>query len=149
MIQRIQTLYILIALGLMIAFFFVPFAYAPTLDAESGQYVVEPVKALDFIGLIIPVAICIGTLFIAFLSFSSLSVQKIFTGISCLLSAACIGVVIYVITAGLFDLNPSVNIRTDWAGGGLLLVAAVVAEIAAYASIQSDQRKLRNSDRLR
>lgn len=149
MIQRAQTLYILIALGLMIAFFFVPFAYIPTLDAQTGEYVVGSIKAIEFTGLVIPVSICILLLAVAFLSFKTLNVQKITVIVSALLSAACIGVVVYVITSGMFDVNPSVAIRTDWGGGGLLLVGAVIAEIAAICSISSDQKKLRSYDRLR
>lgn len=148
MIQRSQTLFILIALGLMIAFLFIPFGYAPILNA-SGEYVVEPIKALDFTGLTIPTAVSIVTLFIAFLSFKNLSTQKIFTVVSALISAACIGVVIYVITAGYVEATPGNIIRSDWGGGGLFLVAAVLAEIAACLGISSDQRKLRSADRLR
>ncbi|MCH5319511.1 MAG: DUF4293 family protein [Paramuribaculum sp.] len=149
MIQRAQTLYILIALGLMIAFLFMPFGYVKPVDIETNQSTFEALKALNFTGLVIPTAICLLTLVIAFLSFSNLNAQKIFTGISCLLSLACVGVVIYILSAGMYDTNPAVKISTEWGGGGFFLIGAAIAEIAAFVSISSDQRKLRASNRLR
>lgn len=147
MIQRIQTLFIVIAFGLMVAFLFIPFAYAPTFSATGYELV--PIKALDFFGLTLPAALAIACIVVSLLSFGNLRTQKIFMGLSALLTAACIGVVIYVITAGFFDTNPDVVVKSTWGGGGLFLVASVIAEIAACCFIASDQKKLRNSNRIR
>lgn len=149
MIQRAQSLYILIALGLMIAFLFIPFGYERVTDAATNQTVLTSLKTLKFTGLIIPTAVCLLTLLISFLSFNSLSTQKMFVLFSLLISAACIGVVIYILSAGTVDSNSAVKAVTDWGGGGLIPIAAVIAEAAAYASISSDQRRLRRSNRLR
>lgn len=149
MIQRIQTLYLLLAIGLMVAFFFVPFGYTGLTDVATGQFVEKSLKAISEIGLIIPVGLSLLCMVIAIFAFKRHPAQKMLIILSALLIGACIGVVIYILTAGLGNTNPEINEHTAWGGGGLLLVAALLALLGAYRGVATDERILRNFDRLR
>lgn len=149
MIQRIQTVYLIIAIGLMIAFFFMPFGYTQLADPATGQYKGQALKGIEFLGLIIPTALSILTMVIAVFAFRNLSAQQTLVIVAALFIGACIGVVIYVLSAGLHDTNPDVVTRTVWGGGGLLLIAAWCALFGAYRGMAADRKLLRSYDRLR
>lgn len=150
MIQRIQTLYLIIAIGLMVAFFFVPFGYSIDTVKSAGAVMEQGLTGLNQgLSLIIPVSLSLLTMAIAIFSFRSLSGQKALIGLSALIIGACIGVVIYYLTAGYSDTNPDINIRTVWGGGGLLLIAAEIALFGAYRGVSHDQKLLRSYDRIR
>lgn len=150
MIQRIQTLYLIIAIGLMVAFFFVPFGYNIDTIAAEGALIEQPLTGLNQgLSLILPVSLSLLTMVIAVFSFKSLSGQKALIILSALLIGACAGVVIYYLTAGYKDTNPEVVIRTVWGGGGLLLVAALLSLYGAYRGVSADQKLLRSYDRMR
>lgn len=150
MIQRIQTLYLIIAIGLMVAFFFVPFGYNIDTIAAEGALIEQPLTGLNQgLSLILPVSLSLLTMVIAVFSFKSLSGQKALIILSALLIGACAGVVIYYLTAGYKDTNPEVAIRTVWGGGGLLLVAALLSLYGAYRGVSADQKLLRSYDRMR
>lgn len=150
MIQRIQSLYLLIAIGLMVAFFFVPFGYNVDTVVSESAFFEQPLTGLNQgISLIIPVSLSLLTMVIALFSFKNLSVQKMLIGLSALIIGACIGIVIYYLTAGYKDTDPDIAIRTVWGGGGLLLVAAELALLGAYRGVSADQKLLRSYDRMR
>jgi hypothetical protein len=150
MIQRIQTLYLVVAIALMIAFFFVPFGYNIDTVVSENAFVEQPLTGLNQgLSLIIPVALSLLTMLIAIFSFRNYPVQKAFIGISALLIGACIGIVIYYLTAGYDDTNANIAIRTVWGGGGLLLIAAEIALFGAYRGVAADQKLLRSYDRMR
>ena len=149
MIQRIQTVYLIIAIGLMIAFFFMPFGYTQLADPATGQYKEQALKGIEFLGLIIPTALAILTMVIAVFSFRKLQVQQTLVIVGALFIGACVGVVIYVLPAGLYDTNPEVTARTIWGGGGLLLIASWLALFGAYRGMAADRKLLRSYDRLR
>ncbi|MBD5173941.1 MAG: DUF4293 domain-containing protein [Bacteroidales bacterium] len=150
MIQRIQTLYLIIAIGLMVAFFFVPFGYSIDTVKSAGAVMEQGLTGLNQgLSLIIPVSLSLLTMAIAIFSFRSLSGQKALIGLSALIIGACIGVVIYYLTAGYSDTNPDIDIRTVWGGGGLLLIAAEIALFGAYRGVSHDQKLLRSYDRIR
>ena len=150
MIQRIQTLYLVIAIGLMVAFFFVPFGYNIDTVAPESALIEQPLTGLNQgLSLIIPVSLSLLTMVIAVFSFKSLSGQKALIVLAALLIGACAGVVIYYLTAGYSDTNPQVAIRTVWGGGGLLLVAALLSLYGAYRGVSADQKLLRSYDRMR
>ena len=75
--------------------------------------------------------------------------QKLFTILSALSVVATIGVVIYAVVSPYMDSNPDVTIATVWGGGGLFLVGALIADLAAYHYISKDQRLIRSYDRIR
>lgn len=146
-IQRLQTLLLVIAIALAVTFIFVPFGYEYATDVATMQEAARSLKTTDFIGLLIPVITTIVFMFIAIFTFRKPAVQKFFVIFSALITAACIVVAIYTLTAGAVDSNPAVNIRTVWGGGGLLLVAMLIAQIFAYRGIVADQKLLRSAER--
>ncbi|MCM1483545.1 MAG: DUF4293 domain-containing protein [Muribaculaceae bacterium] len=146
-IQRLQTLLLVIAIALAVAFLFIPFGYEYAADMATGQEASRSLCAIDFTGLIVPVAIAILLMVIGIFTFKTPGPQKLCVILSALSTAAAVGVVIYVLSAGAVDSDPSVTIRTVWGGGGLLLVAMLLAQIFAYRGIVSDQKLLRSYDR--
>lgn len=146
-IQRLQTLLLVIAIVMAVAFLFVPFGYEYATDAATMQEASRSLTATDFIGLLIPVIVTIVFMVIGIFTFRKPAVQKFFVIFSALLTAACIGVVIYTLTAGAVDTVPAVSIRTVWGGGGILLVAMLIAQIFAYRGIVADQKLLRSTER--
>lgn len=150
MIQRIQTVYLILAIGLMVAFFFVPFGYNVDTVLSAGAAIEQPLTGLNQgLSLIIPVSLSLLVMVVAIFSFKSLSAQKCLIILAALLIGACIGVVIYYLTAGYRDTDPDIAMRTVWGGGGLLLVAAELALLAAYRGVTDDQKLLRSYDRMR
>jgi len=149
MLQRIQTVFLIIAIGFTIAFFFVPFGCAPVVDEATRQFVLQPLKCTEFIGLIVPSTVSIILMVITIFLFRNYKLQKFFAVLSCISLLATIGVVIYAIVRPYIDSNPDVTIATVWGGGGLFLVAALIAVAAAYHYISRDERLIRSYDRIR
>lgn len=149
MIQRVQTLFLLLGIALTIAFLFIPFGYAPTVDAATGQNVLASLKAVDFAGLLVPSLVAVVLMVAGIFTFKNYSVQKLMVLLSAVALIATIGVVIYAIVSPYVDTNPDVTIATVWGGGGLFVVAALIAVFAAYHFINKDQRLIRSYDRIR
>lgn len=150
MIQRIQTLCLLLAVVLLVVFSFVPFGFCQAVDVATGVAEVESLMATGFIGVILPLAAAVILGVVAICSFKKLALQKSLTIFAALFTLVTIGVVIYVLVSGFMDTNPEVTIvKLSWGGGGLLLVAALIAFLAAIRGISADQRLLRSYDRLR
>lgn len=149
MLQRIQTLYLLLAIGLMVAFLFIPFGYTVLDGSATGQLKEQSLRAIDFIGLLIPAVLAMVCMFSAIFMFRALPGQQTVVVVSALFVGVCVGVVIYVLTAGLYDTNPEVSTRTSWGGGGLLLIVTWIALWAAYRGIAHDRKLLLSYDRLR
>ncbi len=151
-IQRIQTLYLIIAIGLMVGFFFLPFGYMYLDDPVTGQSLSDnpdSLRGIEFLSLIIPNGLSLLFMTLAIFLFKQPNVQKLFVILAAICVGVCVGIVIYVLAGGFYDTNPEVTIRTVWGGGGLLLVAAWLAQLGAYRGIASDQRLLRSYDRIR
>ena len=146
-IQRLQTLLLVIAIVLGVVFYFVPFGYESLVDGATMQSVVSPLKAIDFIGLIVPVSVALLLMVVAIFMFKKPAPQKLFVVLSALATAAAAGVVIYILSAGAVDTDSAVSTRTIWGGGGLILIAMIVAQIYAYRGIVADQKLLRSYDR--
>ena len=149
MIQRIQTIYLIIAIGLMVGFLFMPFGYEVLSDGATTQYVESALKAKEFVGLIISVALSLLAMVIAVFTYRKHTVQQAMVIAAALFIGACVGVVVYVLTAGMVDTNPEIATRTVWGGGGIFLIAAWIALWAAYRGIAADRKLLRSYDRLR
>lgn len=149
MIQRIQTIYLILGIGLAIAFWFVPFGYAPVLDTETHQSALQAMKGIDFIGLIIPNAVSILLMLITVFTYTNYKVQKTFGLLAGLSIVTTIGVVAYAVLSPYVDSDPYVTVATVWGGGGLFLIAALIADIAAYNYICKDHKLIRSYDRIR
>ncbi len=148
-IQRLQTLYLILAIVMVSVFFYVPFGYTTVADVADGVSVLEPLRAGQFTGLVIPMALTLALMVVAIFMFKKMPMQKLMVLVSALLTVVSMGVVVYVMVSGFSDTNPQVTMTSVWGGGGLLLVGALIAQLAAYNGISSDQRLLRSYDRLR
>ena len=113
-IQRLQTLLLVIAIVLGVVFYFVPFGYESLVDGATMQSVVSPLKAIDFIGLIVPVSVALLLMVVAIFMFKKPAPQKLFVVLSALATAAAAGVVIYILSAGAVDTDSAVSTRTIW-----------------------------------
>lgn len=147
-IQRIQTLYLLLAVLFMTIFMFVPFGY--TTFAEGGDAAVDAWQPLDIVGMLVPSCAAIFLMLVAIFLFKSQSTQRLVVVFSLLLTLATIGVVIYFMVAGFVDLNPAVTVvKTSWGWGVVFPVCAIVLQIAAICGINHDMKLLASYDRLR
>lgn len=150
MIQRIQTLYLIIAIGVMVAFLFVPFGNCiimtipSSMDSELSMTVIN-----QGVGTIAPVCLTIGCILYAIFKYKDLTVQKGFIIFSMLLVLVNLGVVIYILVSENGASYYSGTMYTMWGLGCLLPVAALIALIAAYRGVVADQKLLRSYDRMR
>lgn len=149
MIQRIQTLFLIIAAVLAVVFLFVPFGYATAVDASTGVAALEPLKGCGYYGLIAAVAVAVALTVCGIFTYRNYRLQKLYTLGGILAIIAGIGVTVYALVTPYVDTDPAVNVSVVWGGGGLLLVAALIAAIAAYHYIRKDEKLIRSYDRLR
>lgn len=149
MIQRIQTVFLILAIAFAVAFLFVPFGYAPIVDDATHQSGLAPLTATDFWVLIIPTVVAIVLMVITIFLYRNYPLQKKCAILSAIALLATIGVVIYAVVTPYVDLDPSVTVATVWGGGGLLLVGALIGVVAAYRYISKDQRLIRSYDHIR
>lgn len=131
-IQRIQTLWLLIATVLMVVIALRPFAWV-----ES-----QPVYLIDFPVLAIITWLTACLLFISIFTFKNLKLQKAITLI-CLFLMVGLAVVGFIYQQRLLP-----DALPEWGGGVLLLIPAAVLDALAYNGMSKDQKKLRNADRL-
>lgn len=146
-IQRLQTLFLLLAIACMAVFLFVPFGYWDV-DVMSNTNFVD-LKAINFAAFLVPVCVSLLIMLIAIFCFKKMPLQKSLVALSAIIVLAIAGVVIYEMTLGFNDMIPGVTVKPVWGASGLLLVGAFVALIAAYRCISRDQKLLRSYDRLR
>ena len=79
-INRIQTLFLLAAVVMMVIFLFVPFGHDVITDPSHGEMVAyEPVSAIDVVGLVVPSAVAVVLLLVAVFLFKKLPLQKLIT----------------------------------------------------------------------
>lgn len=149
-IQRFQTLFLLLATILVIVFMFTPFGYSVLYSSEGDTTFVQDWTSCDFIGLLIPSIIAAILYLVAIFLYKNMPLQKTMVVLAVIMTLVAIGVTIYLLAAGFLDITVGDTIyNTRWGGGGLLLVAALLAGFAAISRISADQRILRNVDRLR
>lgn len=147
-IQRIQSLFLLIAVVLLVIFMFTPFGFWNVTDglADMG---LAPLVAVSQQGVMVPVCVAALLSLIAIFLFKKQSVQKLVVALAIVATLASAGMVIYLLTCSYADTNPQVVLHPQWGGGGLLLVGTLITLVAAYRFISADQRLLRSYDRLR
>lgn len=125
-LQRIQTLFILLAAALVAVFLFVPFGYADVVasDAES-QYIA--LKAKAELGLLIPSIVAFVLMIMGLFSYKKLATQKFLVVLAAVCVCATVIALIYFLVSGLVDVTEGCIItHVYWGGGGLLLVASVI-----------------------
>lgn len=131
-IQRIQTLWLLIATVIMVVIGLRPFVWVG--DA--------PVYLSDFPVLAIIDWLIAVLLFICIFTFKNLRLQKNIALISLLL------MVVLAITGFIYEARMMPEAYPEWGGGVLFLIIAAIFDVMAYRGMNRDQKKLRNSDRL-
>lgn len=137
-IQRIQTLWLLAALGCMVAFIVMPFGSL----ALPGE-VVAPLKPFDFIGLLIPAGLAALMQLVAIFSYRTPSNQRSETMLGILMSLVAVGVTVYI----LCDRATMGTIRWGWPS--VFALASLVFNVLALLGINHDIKLLRSYDRLR
>lgn len=147
-IQRIQTLMILLAIACVAVFLVVPFGFW---DVELQKSSIELVqlKASAQPALLVPALIALAVMFISIFCFKKMPLQKALVALSAIIVVAMACVVVYIMTRGFAESNPAISVAPAWGGGGLLLIGALIALIYAHRRITADQRLLRSYDRLR
>ena len=137
-IQRIQTLFLLIAVGIMCLFCLTP--YAQTVDTSGN---VTDVFVKDTPVLLVVNACIAALLFINIFMYRNLRRQISLTLVSVLLLAGSAVACGFVATVGM------PGAKLIWTGGVILLIATLVLALRAYRYMLRDKRKLASYDRLR
>lgn len=142
-IQRWQTVWLLIAAVLVAVFCFVPMALIEDNSlAEGSASFLNPV---DFPVLMAVNALVALLLFIAIFMYKNTRRQKTVTLVSMML------LVVGMVTecCYLYSWNAGEGGRVKWLGSIFLLIGALVFSALAYRAIRSDEKLLRSADRLR
>lgn len=150
MIQRIQTVYMLLAVVALVAYLFIPFGYGDVQTVAQAPYLAS-LTAGKYAAFYIPTILAAVLAFVAIFPYKKQPVQKSLNGIAMLLIGAVAILQIYVMMRPEFIVtSPEVtNVSLLWGGGGLLLIAALIALLVANNRISADQKLLRSYDRLR
>lgn len=140
-IQRIQTVWLILALGCIIAFIVLPFA---TLVAPEGTDVLKgALHSWDFFGLIIPVALAALFFFIAIFTYKNLALQRSVVILALMMVLVSIGITLYVLCAG------DTFGTTEWRWETAFLPAALIFDTLALRGIAHDKKLLSSYDRIR
>lgn len=148
-IQRFQSLFLLIATIMAGVFMFVPFGYGLVADADSIA-VAEDFVAWQVWPVALPCAIGGLLSLIALFMFRNLNRQLGMVWISLLFQLIALAVVAVLLTIGKNMLTPDMEINSvSWSGNIFLLVGAAVLDYFAITRIKADRRLLKSIDRLR
>ena len=137
MIQRIQTVYLIIAVLLM------GFFCNSSLGTVRIEEAVADIRPVDYpVFLIVNVVIAV-LLFIAIFLYKNVRRQRTVTLVSMLLIAASAVSGGFIVYAG----NEGATLQLT--GGVVLLIGALLAALLAYRGIKHDEKLLRDADRIR
>lgn len=124
----------------MVLFTFLPFA-SVAVDAQIAQ-----LRPKDYPVYLVLNLLVAALLLIAIFKYRNLKQQKKVTLLSILLICCS------AVTGGFLLFGPQAPqgaVELIWAGGIILLVAALICALAAYRGISKDQRTLSSYDRIR
>lgn len=138
-IQRWQSVLLLIAVVLMCIFCATPYATVKAVEATEQTHVFVS-DAPVFLVLNIAIA---ALLFLAIFLFKNLKLQMRVTLISIVLIAAS------MVTCGIMLYTNMPDAALIWTGGVLLLVGALVCALFGLRFMRKDHNLLRSYDRLR
>lgn len=136
-IQRWQTLLLLVAVILMAVLNFLPFAH----EAEAGMASLTFAKDAPIL-LVIDVLVCV-LLVLGIFMFKNLKLQMRVTILSIVLMC------VLAVTGIVVVYRHSPEAHFEWVGAVLLLVCSVVLALGAHRCMLRDYRLLRSADRLR
>lgn len=140
-IQRIQSVYIFLAVVAMAIFLIVP--YGEIVHLAGGAH--EALYTMSEYGILIPAGAIIVLLLVALFTYRNLQLQRTITLVSLMLTLATVAVVCFALykQAGAEELTAHFSV---W---DILLPIAVILEILAIGGINHDIKLLRSYDRLR
>lgn len=141
-IQRWQSVWLLVATVLVAVFCCIPMACVPgEMNDPNSVTLMRPVDVPVFMVVNIVVALL---LFLSIFMYKNTRRQKTLTLISMLL------IVVIMATEGLLLYNwNNVYGGIEWLGSIFLLLAALVFALLAYCGISHDEKLLKAADRLR
>lgn len=137
-IQRIQSLMLLVAVILTALFCLTPFAHIPADDGSMTAVFVRDAPVLLTVNILIAVL-----LFLVIFLYKNLRLQMRMTILSLVLLCASIVTCGFIMFARLPEAEPVLL------GGVLLLVLAAAFAVLAYRGMAADRRRLSAADRLR
>ncbi len=137
-IQRIQSLFLLLAVVLMCIFCLTPYATHTAADGTATSVFMKDTPVLLVVNACIAVR-----LFLNIVMYNNLCRQMRLTLLSIVLLAGSAVACGFVVTVGM------PGSRLVWTGGVLLLLVALVLAVFAYRGMSRDKHKLASYDRLR
>lgn len=132
-IQRIQTLFLLLAVILMALAMFVPAA-----SLQGNPLYITDMPVVMIVDILVAVL-----LFIGIFMYKSLKTQMRLTLVSLLLICAV------ALGGGFYLWRTSPDADIEYFGAVLLMICAVLAALLAYRGMRHDYHLLRSADRLR
>lgn len=142
-IQRIQSLYIFLAIVAMAIFIIVP--YGKAIDMTSGAPVEEMLYTMTEWGVLIPSGAVVILLLAGLFLFRNLSLQRTVVMITLMLTLSTIAVVCFA----LFKMADAEGLDASFTFWDILLPVAALLEILAISGINHDIKLLKSYDRLR
>lgn len=142
-IQRIQTVYIFLALVAMAIFIIVPYGEVDFIANEP--VVTEKLYTMFEYGILIPAAATVILLILDIFLYRNLPLQRTVLTISLLLTLCCIAVVCFI----LFKQARAEGLDAHFSVWDILLPLAVVFEILGLGGIVRDIKLLNSYNRLR
>lgn len=142
-IQRIQSLYIFLAIVAMAIFIIVP--YGKAIDMTSGAPVEEMLYTMTEWGVLIPSGAVVILLLAGLFMFRNLSLQRTVVMITLMLTLSTIAVVCFA----LFKMADAEGLDASFTVWDILLPLAAFLEILAISGINHDIKLLKSYDRLR
>lgn len=136
-IQRIQTVYLIITI-ILIGMFCTSSLGSLTVEESITQIMVKDYPVLLIVGIATAVLLLINIFL-----FKNLQLQKRVTLISMLLMATLFVSALFII----YGAVPGAQML--WVGGVLILIGAMLFALLAYNGMKKDEKKLRDSDRIR
>lgn len=138
MIQRIQTIYLLVA-TIVLGLLFIPLSIGSSAPATSGMFADGILNTYDNSGLAAFSALPAFDFFIAIFLFANRKLQMMITAIGTLLSSVMGGVYAYLVMSN----------SAQIAVGAAMPLLALIFGYLAFRNIKKDEDIVRSSDRLR
>lgn len=140
-IQRIQSVYIFLAIIAMAIFIIVP--YGTVVQLEAG--ITETLETMTEYGVLIPTCAVVILLLTGLFLYRNLALQRTVILVSLMLTLAIVAVVCFA----LYKQASAEGIDAHFTIWDLLLPVSVILEIMAVSGINHDIRLLRSYDHLR
>lgn len=138
-IQRWQSIYLLLAIFAMVLVFIRPFCYLEAMDGGA----ISALVPLDYPVFLTVNILTTILLFIDIFLFRNLRLQRMVAAICLLLMIAS------AITVGIILYNLSGNWKIEWGGAPVGLVCALICTFFARYRMGKDEETLRSYDRIR